>query len=262
MASRFFAELRASQVEAARGPSSVAVLPVGAIEQHGPHLPLATDALVAEAVSKEVVATQGEDLDLWLLPTISYGRSVEHTWAAGTLSLSTATFAATLDDIGRSVAAAGIRRLALVNGHGGNVSEIQTALRDLRLAYGLLTFAVNVFLPEEHDPAWAASENGLGIHGGAAETSLVLHLRPDLVDLGSAQRRIPAQMADKVHARFGGSVSFGWLANDFGAEGYLGDPTLASAEAGARGFKSLVGTLGDQLAEVARFDFPDSPRTP
>lgn len=258
MASRFFAELRASQVKAACGPSSVAVLPVGAIEQHGPHLPLATDALVAEAVSKEVVATHDEDL--WLLPTLSYGRSVEHTWAAGTLSLSTATFAAVLDDIGRSVAAAGIRRIVLVNGHGGNVSEIQTALRDLRLAYGLLTFGINVFLPEEHDPAWAASETGLGIHGGAAETSLMLHLRPDLVDLSAAERRIPAQMADNVHARFGGSVAFGWLANDFGPEGYLGDPTLASAEAGASGFKSMVATLGDQLAEVARFDFPDSAR--
>ncbi|MFD2467408.1 creatininase family protein [Amycolatopsis silviterrae] len=261
MASRFFADLRASQVDTACSPSSVAVLPVGAIEQHGPHLPLATDAVVAEAVSREAVAARGEELDLWLLPTITYGRSVEHTWAAGTLSLSTATFAAVLDDIGRSVAAAGIHRLALVNGHGGNVSEIQTALRDLRLAYGLLTFGINTFLAEDHDPAWAASENGLGIHGGAAETSLMLHLRPDLVDLGAAERRIPAHMADNVHARFGGSVSFGWLANDFGTEGYLGDPTLASAEAGATGFKSLVGTLGDQLAEVARFDFPDSART-
>lgn len=97
--SREFAELSAADAGAVR-PSSVAVLPVGAIEQHGPHLPLNTDALVAEAAARAVVDQRGEELDLWLLPALAFGRSVEHVWAPGTLSLSTATFAAVLDDIG------------------------------------------------------------------------------------------------------------------------------------------------------------------
>ncbi|MER7080049.1 creatinine amidohydrolase [Saccharopolyspora kobensis] len=254
--SREFAELSAADVGAVRS-SSVAVLPVGAIEQHGPHLPLNTDALVAEAAARAVVEQRGAELDLWLLPALAFGRSVEHVWAPGTLSLSTATFAAVLDDIGRSVAATGVRRLVFVNGHGGNISEIQTALRDIRLRHGLMTFATNTFVPVERDESFAGAELGLGIHGGAMETSLVLHLRPELVDLSAARPRIPRRLNDNEHVRFGGSVAFGWLSDDFGPDGYLGDPTRASAEAGERGFSALVAALGDQLAEVARFDFAD-----
>ncbi|MFI0470219.1 creatininase family protein [Saccharopolyspora sp. 5N102] len=253
--SREFAELSVADVAGACGESSIAVVPVGAIEQHGPHLPLVTDALVAEAAARAAVAERGEELDLWLLPTLSYGRSVEHVWAAGTLSLSTATFAAVLDDIGRSVAAAGFRRIVFVNGHGGNISEIQTALRDIRHRHGLLTFAANTFVPVEKDETFAGTEQGLGIHGGAMETSLMLHLRPELVDMSAARTRVPNSMNDNRHVRFGGSVAFGWLSDDFGPDGYLGDPTRATPEAGKRGFTALVDVLGDQLAEVSRFDF-------
>lgn len=249
-----FAELSTAQVRRRCSADSVAVLPVGAVEQHGPHLPLITDALVAEAASTAVVDRHGEELDLWLLPTLAYGRSVEHEWSVGTLSLSTGTFAAVLADLGRSVATAGIRRLVLVNGHGGNSSEIQTMLRDLRRAHGLLTFAVNAFPPPEEDP-FADVEQGQGIHGGAGETSLMLHLRPDLVDMEAAAPRLPRGLAGNAHVRFGGSVSFGWLSDDFGPDGYLGDPTRASADAGKRAFAAMTGQLGDQLAEIARFDF-------
>lgn len=249
-----FAELSVAQVRERVSPGSVAVLPVGAVEQHGPHLPLITDALVAEAASAAAVDRYGEELDLWLLPTLSYGRSVEHEWSPGTLSLSTGTFAAVLADLGRSVATSGIRRLVLVNGHGGNSSEIQTMLRDLRRAHGLMTFAVNAFPPPEEDP-FAGTEQGQGIHGGAGETSLMLHLRPDLVDLDAAATRLPRGLNDNKHVRFGGSVGFGWLSDDFGPDGYLGDPTQATADIGRRAFAAMTAQLGEQLAEIASFDF-------
>ncbi|MFZ3573949.1 creatininase family protein [Streptomyces sp. BH097] len=249
-----FAELSMAQVQERCSADTVAVLPVGAVEQHGPHLPLITDALVAEAASAAAVDGCGAALDLWLLPTLSYGRSVEHEWSAGTLSLSTATFAAVLADLGRSVATAGIRRLVLVNGHGGNTSEIQTMLRDLRRAHALTTFAVNAFPPPQADP-FAGIEQGQGIHGGAGETSLMLHLRPDLVDMRAAAPRLPRGLNKNTHVRFGGSVSFGWLSDDFGPDGYLGDPTQATADAGRRAFAALTAQLGEQLDEIARFDF-------
>ncbi|MCX4832286.1 MULTISPECIES: creatininase family protein [unclassified Streptomyces] len=252
--SRRFAELSRAQVRERCSGASVAILPVGAVEQHGPHLPLITDALVAEAASAAAVDSYGEALDLWLLPTLGYGRSVEHEWSPGTLSLSTGTFAAVLADLGRSVATAGIRRLVLVNGHGGNSSEIQTMLRDLRRAHGLMTFAVNAFPPPEEDP-FAGIEQGQGIHGGAGETSLMLHLRPDLVDMGAAAPRLPRGLNKNTHVRFGGSVSFGWLSDDFGPDGYLGDPTQATADAGRRAFDAMTAQLGEQLDEIARFDF-------
>jgi creatinine amidohydrolase len=96
----------------------------------------------------------------------------------------------------------------------------------------------------------------MGIHGGTSETSVMLHLRPDLVDLSLATRNVPVSLADNTYVRFGGQASFGWLSNDFGPDGHIGDPTGATAELGAALFASSVAGLGAALAEVARFDFP------
>ena len=95
----------------------------------------------------------------------------------------------------------------------------------------------------------------MGIHAGLHETSMVLHLRPDLVAMDVAARNVPGWLADNEHVRFGGGVSFGWLADDFGPDGHIGDPTGASAELGKSLFEAAVGRVGEQLAEVARFSF-------
>lgn len=95
----------------------------------------------------------------------------------------------------------------------------------------------------------------MGIHGGHDETSLMLHLRPELVHMDRASRRIPAHLADNKHVRFGGSVTFGWLSDDFGADGHIGDPTTATAEEGKRLFEVAVNQLVEQLHEVADFHF-------
>lgn len=254
--SRYFADLRAPQVGELCRPNSVLVQPLGAVEQHGPHLPLATDLIVAEEACRAVVEQRGDDLDLWILPALAYTRSVEHVWRAGTIALSTETMLAVLDDLGEAVAATGVRRLALINAHGGNTALLGAVCRDIRLRHGLMTFLLHpVMPPASGGQSSAEGELGMGIHGGHAETSLLLHLRPDLVDMSAAERHVPANLAENKHVRFGGGVSFGWLSNDFGAHGIIGDPTTASAEEGKRLFGGVVRVLGEQLAEVAGFDF-------
>jgi creatinine amidohydrolase len=253
--SRRLEDLRAPEVAERIGPSSVLVLPIGAVEQHGPHLPLSVDAVIAEETARAVVAAHGDALDLWLLPTLTVSRSNEHAWSPGTLWLSPETLLRVLDDLGRCVAATGASRLAFLNAHGGNSALLQVAARELRLAHGLMTFVLHTFLPPDQGGASAAGELGMGIHGGHDETSVLLHLRPELVRMDLATRNVPEHLADNRHVRFGGAVPFGWTSQDFGPDGHIGDPTTASADEGRRLFDAAVAVLGEQLAEVARFRF-------
>jgi len=234
---------------------SVIIQPLGAIEQHGPHLPLSTDSVVASAVAEAVVAEAGDDLDLWLLPTLQFTKSNEHAWAPGTVWLSATTLLAVLDDIGRCVAMTPAKRLVFLNGHGGNSALLNVALREVRLNHGLKTFLTHPGMPADQGGVSATDELGMGVHGGTDETSLMLHLAPHLVDMTLAERRVPEGLADNRQVRFGGRVSFGWLSNDFFPDGYIGDPTAASADRGKLLFEGAVQNVCDGLREVAIFDF-------
>lgn len=239
------------------------LLPIGAIEQHGPHLPLSTDQVIADEVAGAAIDQLGAELDVWMLPTMPFSKSDEHAWSAGTMWLSTATMLAVIDDLARCVAASGSRRLVFLNGHGGNSTLLNVACREARRSHGLLTFLVHAFLP----PAYTSSaggddvahEHGMGIHGGHEETSVMLHLRPDEVDMSKAARNVPEWMLDNDHVRFGGSTQFGWMSNDFGAIGHIGDPTGATADEGRALFDGAVDGVVAQLREIAAFDFPDRP---
>lgn len=258
---RRFADLRAPEVAARLSPSSVLVQPIAAIEQHGPHLPLSTDLIVACSAVDAVVAERGDELDLWVLPPLAYGKSNEHAWAAGTIWLSATTLLSVLADLGRSVASLPTRRLAFVNGHGGNTQLLAVANRELRLDYGLMTFLLHPHVPVDSGGAAATdlgvdTELGMGIHAGRDETSLILHLAPSLVDMSAAAACVPSALAANAHVRFGGDVGFGWLSKDLHPSGVIGDPTVATAERGKALFESMVAGLGDALAEVARFTFP------
>ena len=261
--SRLLTELTAPVLTESLGPDSVLVLPIGAMEQHGPHLPVATDLIVAETLGRQAVEQFGTESDLWLLPSLAYTKSNEHAWSSGTFWLSAATMTAVLRDVARCVAMTPARRLAFLNGHGGNSALLQVIARDIRLETGLRTFTLHPSLPADHggrsaDDPDAAGELGMGIHGGLEETSLLLHLRPDLVDMTKADRWVPEHLAGNKHVRFGGSVSFGWLSDDFGPSGAVGDARGATAERGESRATSMVAYLGEALAEVAAFN--PSPR--
>jgi creatinine amidohydrolase len=251
--SRLLAEQSGPATTRLLSPASILVLPVGAIEHHGPHLPLMTDYLIADSVanaSVERAASEGQDV--WILPTIAYTKSDEHHWAPGTMWISWDTLMQTVVELGNSIAATPARKLVFFNGHGGNLALLQVACRELRRRFGLQTFLMGATVPSgAHD---GPEEFGLGIHAGHAETSLVLHLRPDLVDLSVAERSVPEHLAGYEHIGFKKRVTFGWLSNDFATNGTLGDPTGATAAYGAELFEASVADAVAALAEVARFD--------
>lgn len=257
---RLFADLRLPEVSERLTASSTVVLPIGATEQHGPHLPMAVDTIIAQAISTAVVDRIGDELDVWLLPTLAVSKSNEHIDLAS-LSLSVSTMHAVLSDIAGGLVHLGVRRLVLLNAHGGNTTLLGTALRELRVSHGLLTFLVHPFVPPAYGGTSNEHELGMGIHGGHDETSLMLHLRPDLVAMDAATRSVPKAMAENTFVKFGGPTSFGWLASDLSSEGHIGDPTGATAAIGATLFDQAVGLLSEQMREIVTFEFPNARST-
>jgi creatinine amidohydrolase len=252
---RYFPNLTGPQVAERLTDRSIVVQPLGAIEQHGPHLPLSTDSVVATAVAEAAVAEVGEELDVWLMPTLQFTKSNEHAWSPGTVWLSATTLLSVIDDIARCVATTPAKRLVFLNGHGGNSSLLSVANREVRLKHGLMTFLAHPGMPVDQGGTSPASELGMGVHGGTDETSMMLHLAPDLCDISKATRRVPDKLVENTYVRFGGRVSFGWLSNDFHPEGVIGDPTAATAERGAELFTGSVQAFCDALREISTFDF-------
>jgi creatinine amidohydrolase len=252
--SRELVELSGPAVSATLTTDSILLLPTGSIEHHGAHLPLSTDLITADLLGGAVVdAAASAGLDVWKLPALSYTKSDEHDWAPGTVWIGWETLMRTVIDIGRSVANTPARTLVFYNGHGGNIALLQVALRELRREFGLRTFLMGPPIPAG-DGVDGPDERGFGIHGGHGETSLILHLRPDLVDLAKATREVPDALADFEFVKFNrGPVSFGWLSNDFGPTGVIGDPTAASAEWGAALAARAVSDGVAALREIARF---------
>jgi creatinine amidohydrolase len=212
---------------------------------------------VAQATLDEV----GDALDLWLMPPLAYTKSNEHSWAPGTMWLSPGTMLSILDELAGSLAATACRRLVVFNGHGGNSALVAVALREIRLKHGLMTFLAHPILPPDSGGADEIGDGGIdelamGIHAGADETSLMLFLEPASVDMSVAVRSIPEHLADNAYVRFGGRVGFGWLSDDFGPDGVIGDPTGASPERGEVLFTQAVAHFAAALGEIAAFDLP------
>ena len=230
----------------------VVVLPVAAIEQHGPHLPLSTDLVIGLGLLAEAFRRLPRDLPAWALPPQPVGTSGEHRRFAGTLSLSPELLVESLVETGAAVGGAGVRRLVVSNSHGGNLSAIDIAARRLREEHDLLVVKTSWFDGPRPDGAEVPDEEWrYGLHGGAVETAMMRHLRPDLVRIEAVQR-FPSLDEDlrgalrQVSAE--GGASFAWLAGDLNPQGVAGDATLGTAELGAR----LVAHYGQVLADVIR----------
>ena len=252
---RHLDRLRAPDINRLITDRSVLLMPLGAIEQHGPHLPFNTDLVIAQAVAEGAVDAVGDEHDVWLLPPLAYTKSNEHAWSAGTFWMSAETMMRVVNDIGRSVAKMPVKKIVFLNGHGGNSSLMNMMNRELRLNHGLISFLTHPGVPPDQGGQSPPSELGMGVHGGTDETSIMLHLAPDLVDMTVAERRVPEHIAGNRYVRFGGKVAFSWMSNDFHDDGYIGDPTPATAELGKQLFEGAVHGLAEALGEVAAFTY-------
>jgi len=255
--SRNFAYLNWKQVDALPRESTLVVLPTAAIEQHGPHLPLATDTLINNLVLGHALAKLPAEMPVYALPPVHYGKSNEHIGFPGTLSVSSTTFIAVVRDLGSSLASAGFKKLVLYNTHGGNVSLVDIMARDLRAEFGLRTFALY--------GSGGASFEGLnpqertyGFHAGEVETVYLLAAIPELVDRKAYTSNYIADISNPAKlVPEGGAATFAWLTRDIAESGVLGDPRPATPENGARWIEAAATRVAEALEEM--FRYPDPP---
>ena len=235
---------------------TVAVLPVAAVEQHGPHLPLSVDATLLAGVIDAALPLLSADLPVLLLPAQNVGLSTEHLSYPGTLTLSPATLIALWTELGACIARAGVKKLLLLNGHGGNVAAMDIVARELRQRCGLLVYSSSWFglpLPDAVSGLFSAQEHRFGIHGGEIETSMMLHLAPETVHMEHARDwRSTSQDRAERHAILGNgkSAKMGWAMEDYHSAGAVGNAAAASADKGQAVVQAAGAALAQLLAEL------------
>ena len=260
--SRFWADLATTDFAALDRARAIAVLPVAATEQHGPHLPLSVDTDLVDGVVRASLPHLSTDLPALFLPTQAVGYSPEHTAFAGTLTLKAETLIRLWTDIAESVAAAGVKKLVLFNSHGGQVSLLDVVARDLRARLGMLVYSVSWFnlpLPDETgadvNALFSAAEHRFGVHAGDVETSMMLALRPDRVRMDQAQN-FHSTSQDRA-AKFpvlgnGKSAKLAWQMQDYNPHGAAGNAAAATADKGQALVQAAGRALAQLLAEVDR----------
>ncbi|MCX7646722.1 MAG: creatininase family protein [Rhodobacteraceae bacterium] len=229
MSARNWAELRAPDF-AALPADTIALLPTAAVEQHGPHLPVGTDTIIAEGMLAELRRQCPEDLPLLILPVQAVGKSTEHLWAAGTLTLTAQTALAAWMEIGRAVARAGVRTLVIMNSHGGNAALNEILARELRIETGMRTIRAAWSALGTPPGMYSDRELRFGIHGGDYETSLMLHFAPGTVDMAAAADF--ASSAETTPLPPTGPLGYGWISTDLNPAGVAGEAHLATAAKG------------------------------
>jgi len=248
LTSRHFSQLAASDVI----HQTVAVLPVAAIEQHGPHLPVSVDTSLVNGVIEAALPHLPDALPVLFMPTQQVGKSNEHIRYPGTLTLSAQTLISVWMELGACVARAGIKKLVLFNSHGGQVSVMDIVARDLRTAHDLIVFSSNWYtlpLGDEVMHLFTPAEHRFGIQAGDMETSMMLALREKYVEMKHAQHfHTQAEERAKTHAILGNGTTakLGWQVQDYNPYGAAGNATLATAAKG----HAVINAAGLQLARL------------
>jgi len=260
---RFWADLSTRDFASLDMARAIAVLPVAATEQHGPHLPLSVDTDLANGVVAAALPHIAADLPVLLLPTQAVGLSPEHQAYPGTLTLSAHTVISLWTELGASVARAGVKKLVLLNSHGGQVGVMDIVARDLRARLGMLVYSVNWFnlpLGAQVEGQFSAEEHRFGIHAGQIETAMMLALRPERVQMAQAQNF--ASASQQRAAAFpilgnGRSAKLGWQMQDYNPAGAVGNAAAATAEQGRTVLDAAGRALAALLAEIDRLP-PDT----
>jgi creatinine amidohydrolase len=254
LASHRWAELNTNDFAALDPARAVAVLPLGATEQHGPHLPLSVDTVLVEGVINAALTHLTLADPVLVLPTQAVGLSTEHTAFAGTLHVSPQTVIQLWCDLGASVARAGVKKLLLFNAHGGNVGLMDVVARELRAQHGLLVYSsswYNLPLDASVMGQFSAEEHRFGIHAGDIETSMMLALSPVGVNMAQAQNFASTSQVRAAHYPVlgnGKSAKMGWHMQDYNPQGATGNAAAATAAKG----EALVNSAGKQLAVLLK----------
>ena len=248
ISTREFAEAQANGLAA----QTVAVLPVGAVEQHGPHLPVSVDATLLQGIVDAALPQLPADVPVLVLPAQNVGLSTEHLNFPGTLSLPPTLIIDLWTAMGQAVARAGIQKLLMFNTHGGQVAVMDIVARELRMAHGMLVYSSswgNLPLPSEVTGLFSAQEHRFGIHGGEVETSMMLHLAPELVQMDLAGCFHSTSQDRAQHFAIlgnGKSAKMGWAIEDYNPCGAVGNAAGATAAKG----QAVVSAAGLQLARL------------
>ena len=260
--SRFWADLTTREFAQLDPVRTIAILPVAATEQHGPHLPLSVDTVLADGVVAATLPHLPDDLSVLFLPTQAVGLSPEHMQFPGTLTLKAETVIQLWTQLGESVARAGINKLVLLNSHGGQVGVMDIVARDLRARLGMLVYSVNWFnLPlldvqgKDINAQFSAEEHRFGIHAGEVETSMMLALNPERVQMALAQNfhSTSKDRAEKFSILGNGKTAkLGWQMQDYNPAGAVGNAAAATAAKGQAVVDAAGRSLAELLAEIGQ----------
>ena len=254
---KFWAEMRWTEFQDTDMARVVAVLPVAAIEQHGPHLPVGVDTFIMEGYLRRAVERVPAELPVLFLPVQAVGKSNEHIRFPGTLTLTAETAMRSWTEIAESVARAGCRKIVLLNSHGGNIPPLDIVARDLRVRLGMLAVVASWSRFGQPDGLYTATERAHGIHGGDIETSLMSAFRPELVRRDLADNFVPNSIAieqEFTWLRVTQPIGFGWAAQDVSAAGAIGDASAASALKGEASADYGATAFIELLHDVDEFD--------
>jgi creatinine amidohydrolase len=255
-AKRFWSELKSSEFASLDAHSTLVILPVAATEQHGPHLPVMTDTAIAEGMIKTVLARLPDELRVLFLAVQTIGKSNEHLLSPGTITFSADNLIRCWCEIGEGVHRAGLRKMVIVNSHGGNSDVIGIVARELRVNLGMLVATTQWRRFGLPAGVYSAFDTTHGIHAGDIETSLMLYFRPDLVDMSKA-KLFPSKAAemekDYALLRPAGQHGFGWIAQDINPDGAVGDASIATADKGRLTAEHQADAFIALLRDVARF---------
>ncbi|PKO27524.1 MAG: creatininase [Betaproteobacteria bacterium HGW-Betaproteobacteria-9] len=264
---RHWSDLSTADFAALDRARAIAVLPVAATEQHGPHLPLSVDTDLVNGVIAAALPHIAHDLPALFLPTQAVGFSPEHTRFAGTLTLKADTVLRLWTEIGEGVAASGVKKLVLLNAHGGQVGLMDLVARDLRARLGMLVYSVNWFnLPltdaqgQDVNARFSAEEHRFGIHAGEIETAMMLALRPERVRMDQAEYFRSTSQDRAMHFPIlgnGRSAKLGWMMQDYNANGAVGNAGAATAPNGHAVLEAAGRALAELLGEIDRLP-PDT----
>lgn len=253
----FWNELVSSDFRALDAERVIAIFPIASTEQHGPHLPVATDVAIARGMLDELRTQRPDDLDFLVLPVQEIGKANEHKYGPGTLSLGADILIPAWTAIGAKVHEAGLRKMVIVNSHGGNLDIMSIVARELRVRYDMAVVATQWGRFGNPEGLISDHERAFGIHGGDVETSLMLHFRPELVRMEAAKNFVSRAEDMRAQSRFLQPLpphALAWIAHDLNPDGVVGDASAATAEKGAAICRHQVAGFVELLRDVAAYD--------